>query len=164
MIWCCFVRDSHRRASLVRIFGDFFIVSIERLTNKQSSWRGLEKPKPSYYIIQWYCSGNHTYNFGDMQYVVANELIKSLQINPDNTLFRPRKLLPKNRLTSQSPQHASPISHIAPFVTEMCTCVHISVTKRCIMGYTHCVNCEMGLLYICFVHCCILLWLNPGRF
>ena len=34
------------------------------------------------------------------------------------------------------------------FVTKMCTCVHISVTKWCIVGYglVHCGICEMGLL------------------
>ena len=34
------------------------------------------------------------------------------------------------------------------FVTEMCTYVHISVTKWCIVGYelVHCGICEMGLL------------------
>ena len=32
-------------------------------------------------------------------------------------------------------------------VSEMCTCVHISVTKWCIVGYLmHCGICEMGLL------------------
>ena len=39
-----------------------------------------------------------------------------------------------------------PIMH--HFVTEMCTCVHISVTKWCIVGYlsNHCWICEMGHL------------------
>ena len=40
-----------------------------------------------------------------------------------------------NGPVTQIPQCKSPISHNAPFVTEMCTCVHISVTKWCIVGY-----------------------------
>ena len=42
-----------------------------------------------------------------------------------------------------------PIMH--HFVTEMCTCVHISVTKWCIVGFclTHCGVCEIGLLGQC---------------
>ena len=36
---------------------------------------------------------------------------------------------------AQIPQCTSPISHDAPFVTEMCTCVHISVTEWCILIY-----------------------------
>ena len=49
----------------------------------------------------------------------------------------------ENWPNSQIPQCTSPISHNAPvpyptmshFVTEMCTCVHISVSKWCIVGY-----------------------------
>ena len=36
---------------------------------------------------------------------------------------------------SQIPQCIRQVSHNAPFITEMCTCVHISVTKWCIVGY-----------------------------
>ena len=38
-----------------------------------------------------------------------------------------------NRPFAEIPQYTSPISHNASFVTEMCTCVHISVTKCCIV-------------------------------
>ena len=40
-----------------------------------------------------------------------------------------------DRAISQSPWCTSPISTMQHFVTEMCTCVHISVTKCCIVGY-----------------------------
>ena len=53
-------------------------------------------------------------------------------------------------------------SHNAPvpfptmhhFATEMCTCVHISATKWCTVGYfpIHCGICEMGLLQQCQWH------------
>ena len=55
-------------------------------------------------------------------------------------------------VTSIDPSHES---HNAPLpyptmhhvVTEMCTCVHISVTKWCIVGYLmHCWICEVDLL------------------
>ena len=40
-----------------------------------------------------------------------------------------------NRSISQIPQCISQISHNAPFCNRMCTHVHISVTKWCIVGY-----------------------------
>ena len=53
-----------------------------------------------------------------------------------------------NRPISQIPECICAISHNAPFVTEMCTRVHISVTKWCIVGFClmHCGICEIGLL------------------
>ena len=36
---------------------------------------------------------------------------------------------------AQIPQCNNPISHDTPFVTEMCTCVHISLTEWCTVGY-----------------------------
>ena len=42
---------------------------------------------------------------------------------------------PGKRPVTQISQCASPISHNAAFVTEICTHVHISVTKWCIAGY-----------------------------
>ena len=40
-----------------------------------------------------------------------------------------------NRPISQIPECYCAISQYATFVPEMCTCVHISVTKWCIVGY-----------------------------
>ena len=40
-----------------------------------------------------------------------------------------------NRPVTQILQCTSSISHNTPFVTEMCTCVHISATKWCIVRY-----------------------------
>ena len=45
--------------------------------------------------------------------------------------------------------HNAPVTYptMHHFGTEMCTCMHISVTKQCIVGYflMHCGICEIGL-------------------
>ena len=46
-----------------------------------------------------------------------------------------QSLFKVHRSVSQIPQCTRPISHNAPFITEMCTCVYISVTKWCTVGY-----------------------------
>ena len=52
-----------------------------------------------------------------------------------------------NRPISQIPQCTAPYPKMHNFVTEMCTWVHISVTKWCIVGYLmYCAICEMALL------------------
>ena len=63
-----------------------------------------------------------------------------------------------NRSISQIPQGTSPIMH--QFLTEMCTNVHISITKWCILGYF--VWCIKGFVgwQVEWIYCLVMCWLN----
>ena len=105
-----------------------------------------------------------------LQYTILGLWLKSIHCHSQNAYPNAGSNMLDNWPNSQIPQYTCPISHNAPFRTEMCsflfTMVHCGIWDRCIMGIATMIylirpHCVMGhvvitqplrllILYFCF--------------
>ena len=113
---------SSAKGLVMRCFSDFFVVNLNLFLTRQSSGRGSES-HDSYMTSPWYQSWLRKRLADWTNYILKKKT--PFGVLPLFQTF--------DRTISQIPQ-CNP--HIPQhFVAEICACVHISVTKWCIVGY-----------------------------